>query len=58
MSNASETFVQSVRALCADEVRVRESRLLTLADELVAAILATLNDLPEGWPLRTLRLAS
>jgi hypothetical protein len=60
MSNTSESFVRSMRALCADEVRLRELRLGLLApvEELVFAILATLDDLPEHWPLRTSRPAS
>ena len=58
MSNTSETFSQSMRALRADEVRLRELGLRTPVDELVPAILATLADLPEGWPLRPEQLAS
>ena len=58
MSNTSETFVESMRALCADQVRLRELGLRTPVDELVPAILATLADLPEGWPLRPEQLAS
>jgi len=46
-----------MRALCADEERLRELGLLTPVEELVPAILATLDDLPEDWPLRTSRPA-
>jgi hypothetical protein len=57
MNNAPKTFVESMRELCADDVRLRELALLNPVDELVPAILATLADLPEGWPLRPEQLA-
>lgn len=49
-----------MRALGADEVRLREIGLglLVPVEKLVPAILATLDDLPETWPLRTSRAAS
>lgn len=60
MNTPSETFAQSMRALGADEVRLREIGLglLVPVEKLVPAILATLDDLPETWPLRTSRAAS
>ena len=57
MNNTQKTFVESMRELCADDVRLRELALLNPVDELVPAILATLADLPEGWPLRPEQLA-
>ena len=46
----TESFIQSMRALCADEERLRELGLgqLTPLDELVPAVLATLDDLESG----------
>ena len=44
----TETFIESMRALCADEERLRELGLLTPVEELVPAILATLDDLESG----------
>jgi hypothetical protein len=52
MNNTPKTFVESMRELCADDVRLRELALLNPVGELVPAILATLADLPEDWPLR------
>ena len=52
MNNTPKTFVESMRELCADDVRLRELALVNPVGELVPAILATLADLPEGWPLR------
>lgn len=52
MSNAPETFVESMRILCADEVRLGKLGPLNPVDELVPAIVDTLAELPEGWPLR------
>jgi hypothetical protein len=52
MNNTPKTFVESMRELCADDVRLPELALLNPVDELVPAIPATLADLPEGWPLR------
>ena len=50
MNNTPKTFVESMRGLCADDVRLRELALLNSVGELVPAVLATLADLPEGWP--------
>jgi hypothetical protein len=58
MSNTSESFVSSMRALCADEVRLRELGLLLPVEELVSPILAVLDDLLQDWPLRTSRSPS
>jgi hypothetical protein len=44
----TKTFVESMRALCADEVKLRQLGLLTPFEELVPAILATLTDLESG----------
>ena len=44
----TETFIESMRALCADEERLRELRLRIPTNELVPAILATLDDLESG----------
>jgi len=44
----TEKFIESMRALCADEERLRELGLLTPTDELVPAILITLDDLESG----------
>jgi hypothetical protein len=54
---STETFIESMRALCADEARLRELGLLTPVDELVPAILATLDDLESGRPAVPLRAA-
>jgi hypothetical protein len=43
----TEKFIESMRALCADE-GLRELGLLTPTDELVPAILTTLDDLESG----------
>ncbi len=48
MSMQTQKFVESMRALCADEVQLRQLRLLTPFEELVPAILATLTDLESG----------
>jgi len=44
----TEKFTESMRALCADEERLRELGLLTPINELVPAILTTLDDLESG----------
>ena len=44
----TETFIESMRALCDDEERLRELGLLNPINELVPAILATLDDLESG----------
>lgn len=41
----TERFIESMRVLCADEERLRELRLRIPSNELVPAILATLDDL-------------
>lgn len=46
-----ETFADSMRVLCADEVRLRELELVNPVEELVHAIVDTLAQLPERWPL-------
>ena len=45
-----EEFIESMRTLCADEDRLRDLGIgqLTPLDELVPAILATLDDLESG----------
>ena len=43
-----EKVIESMRALCADEERLRELGLLTPINELVPAILTTLDDLESG----------
>ena len=56
MSMNTKTFVESMRALCADEVQLSQLGLLTPFEELVPAILATLTDLESGRlavPVRT-----
>ena len=50
MSNTPKTFVESMRALCADEARLRELGLREPVDEIARAILDTLAELPEDWP--------
>jgi hypothetical protein len=41
-------LIESMRVLCADEERLRELGLLISVDELVPAILATLDDVESG----------
>ena len=48
ISMNTKTFVESMRALCADEVQLGQLGLLTPFEELVPAILATLTDLESG----------
>ena len=43
-----EVFIASMRALCADEERLRKLGLLMPIDALVPPILATLDDLESG----------
>jgi hypothetical protein len=43
-----EHFIESMRALCADQERLHELGLRTSIEELVPAILATLDDLESG----------
>jgi hypothetical protein len=44
----TETIIESMRELCADEERLRELGLRLPINELVPAILATLDDLESG----------
>jgi hypothetical protein len=57
MSNTPNTFAESMRVLCADDVRLRELELLNPVDELVSASVETLAELPESWPLLPEQLA-
>lgn len=44
----TEKFIESMRALCADEEQLRELGLRTPIDELVPAIIRTLDELESG----------
>ncbi|MDQ2980865.1 MAG: hypothetical protein M3R26_00875 [Actinomycetota bacterium] len=44
----TEKFIESMRALCADEEQLRELGLRTPIDELVPAIIGTLDELESG----------
>jgi len=44
----TKTFIESMRALCADEMQLHQLGLLTPFEELAPAVLATLTDLESG----------